>query len=78
MNNYFCTYDIGLVAGLLSAGFQIDEMNKDDPRRIGFKFKQDEELSLAVDDYFLDKLNVSARMMYDNFKMIKNITYNTH
>ena len=76
-NNYFCTYDLGLAAGLLSSGFEICEITKPEPTRLRFKFENTDELQTAIDDYFLDKLNVSARMMFDNLKMLKNKLFNS-
>ena len=75
-NDYFCTYDLGLATGLLSAGFEISAMDRVEAKRFQFKFVDSPELTEAIDDYFSDKLDVSARQMYDNLKMLKNRIYN--
>lgn len=69
------TYDLGCSAALLTAGFELLSLNKDNPHKSLFVFKKVEEIAEAVEGYWSGKLVVSARSYFDNIKMLKNRIY---
>jgi hypothetical protein len=75
--NYFSTYDLGLAAALISVGFDLVSLNKQDPHRVLFIFGKKIGIDKRVNDYFSGKLKVSARSLFDNIKMLKNRIYSS-
>lgn len=71
----YYTHDLGCAAALVSAGFALITLDKENPRKVGFIFRADKKLDKAVEDYFSDKLIVNARTFFDNLRMLKNRIY---
>ncbi len=69
------TYDLGCSAALLTAGFELLSLNKDNPHKSLFVFARSNELDKAVEDYWSSKLKVKARQYFENIKMLKNRIY---
>ena len=69
------TYDLGCSAALLTAGFELLSLNKDNPHKSLFVFKKVENIDEAVEGYWSGKLVVAARSYFDNIKMLKNRIY---
>jgi hypothetical protein len=76
-NQYFATYDLGLSAALVTEGFELISLVRDNPKKVKFVFPRTKELEKCVDDYFAGRLLVSARSLFDNTKMLKNRIYST-
>lgn len=74
-NDYFCTFDLGAAAALVSAGFQLVSLDKANPRKAQFTFLREAEIQAVLDDYWTDRLEVKARSFFDNLKMLKNRLY---
>jgi hypothetical protein len=74
-NNRFQTFDLGSAASLITAGFELIELDKTNPRKVQFIFRRTIDIEKVVDNYWDDKLNVSARAFFDNIKMLKNRIY---
>lgn len=74
---HYSTFDLGQAAALVSLGFQIESFDKTNPRKVQFIFRWQENLEKAIDDYWADRLNVRARAMFDNMKMLKNRIYSS-
>jgi hypothetical protein len=68
----FSTYDLGCSAALLSAGFELLSVNKSNPYKSLFVFRQEDDIEDAVEQYFADRLEVKARRYFDNLKALKN------
>lgn len=75
--NYFYTYDLGCSAALISVGFELISLDKQNQRKVLFIFKRKVGIDDAVNDYFSDRLEVSARKLFDNTKMLKNRIYSS-
>lgn len=75
--NYFSTYDLGLSAALISVGFELISLDKQDPHKVLFIFEKKIGIDKAVNDYFSGRLKVSARGLFDNIKMLKNRIYSS-
>ena len=67
--------DLGVVAALVTCGFEIVFTHKDDKGRVHFVFEETVALSRTVEDYYADNLQVKARRFHDNTKMLKGRIY---
>ena len=74
-NKYFSTSDLGCAAALISAGFDLISLNKDNPRKVLFIFKEKSGIEDTVNNYFSGKLKISAINLFNNTKMLKNRIY---
>lgn len=70
--NLFYTYDMGVSAALISVGFELVSMDKENPRKALFIFKREVGIENIVDSYWANRLEVKSRTFFDNLKMIKN------
>jgi len=71
----FSTFDLGCSAALISVGFELISLNKQNPRKVLFIFAKKDGIEKVVNDYFSGKLKVSARALFDTTKMLKNRIY---
>lgn len=75
VENRLYTFDLGAAASLVTAGFELIALDKANPRKVQFVFHRDTSIEKVVDDYWADKLEVKARSLFDNVKMLKNRIY---
>lgn len=73
--NFFYTYDLGASAALVCVGYELVALDKANPRKVQFIFARTSGIEEAVNEYFSDKLQVRARSLFDNVKMLKNRIY---
>ncbi len=71
----FATYDLGCSSALISAGFELVSLDKTNPRKVQYIFRQEVGIEKVVDEYWADRLEVKARTFFDNTKMLKNRIY---
>lgn len=71
----FITYDIGLAATLVTLGYTLFEVDKTNPRKSQFHFRRDEQIDKMVKNYWDNSLDLPARSLVDNLKMLKNRLY---
>ncbi len=71
----FTTYDLGVSAALLCAGFVLLSLKKENPRKALFIFKREDGIDDAANQYFADQLKVKARSFFDSTKALKNKLY---
>ena len=69
------TFDLSCAAALISTGFELVSLNKENPRKVQFIFDQEDSIKEVINDYWADKLLVNARTFFDNIKMLKNRIY---
>ena len=67
--------DLGLAAALVSCDFEILQTDWDKSGRAYFVFKQSDSLDGVVRHYWSDTLNVKARRLIENSKMLKSLIY---
>jgi len=72
---YFCTYDLGCSAALISAGFELISLDKENRRKVQFIFQRENGIEKVVNDYWADSLRVKTRTFFNNVKMLKNRIY---
>ncbi len=71
----FLTFDLGLASALATLGFELWEIDKTNPRKAQFIFIRGKGIEKTVNDYWNNNLQVNARSIVDNQKMIKNRLY---
>ena len=64
--------DLGLASALVTAGFEIEDINRSTDGRTSSIFQVTIPLNEAVNGYYADKLHVKARKFFDNIKMLKS------
>lgn len=72
INQIFSTFDLGLAAALISIDFQLFDLDKSNPRKVQFLFKDSNDLQEAIEDYWSNSLKVNARTNFETLKMLKN------
>ncbi len=73
--NEFSTFDLGCSAALISVGFEIISLDKQNPRKVQFIFHRATGIEKVVEDYWVGRLEIKARVFFDNVKMLKNRIY---
>lgn len=71
----FKTYDIFLSSVLLTLNYELLELDKSNPRKVCFLFKKEKDIEQIAQDYFNDKIKVSALALFNNQKNLKNRIY---
>lgn len=74
-SSLFSTYDLGVSAALLCAGFELLSVDKENPRKALFIFKKEADIENVANRYFSDKIKVKARSFFDHLKALKNTLY---
>ncbi len=74
IENYSIT-DLGCAAALVSAGFELVGLNKQDPHKVRFVFYSRKGIEKTANEYFVDQLEVKARKFFDNVRMLKNLLH---
>lgn len=72
---FFYTFDLGLSAALVSVGFSLVSLDRENLRKVQFVFRRSEGMDELVDAYWADRLEVKARTYFDATKMLKNRLY---
>lgn len=76
-NKTFQTFDLGLASALISAGYHLLNLDKSNPRKVQFFFKDSNSIQVVVENYWSDSLKVNARTHFENLKMLKNRIYSS-
>jgi len=73
--NKFSTFDLGLATVLMTLDYELLELDRSNPKRIGFIFKRGKDIEKIMNDYFNDKIKLPAQTLFNNQKAIKNRLY---
>lgn len=73
--NNFYSYDMGLSAALITAGFSLVSMDRTDRKKTQFVFKREEEMDREIEAYWSKELLVPALTYFDTLKMLKSRIY---
>lgn len=68
----YSTYDLGVSASLLCAGFELLSLDKENPRKALFIFRRADGIEETANLYFSDRLELKARSFFDSVKALKN------
>lgn len=74
----FCTFDLGLACALITLGYKLEGIGRENPSKAEFTFRTSGALENAVQKYWLKELELDTRSYYDNLKMLKNQLHSTH
>lgn len=73
--HFFYTFDLGLSAALVSVGFSLVSLDRENLRKVKFVFRRADGMDGVIDAYWADRLEVKARTYFDATKMLKNRLY---
>ena len=73
---HFETQDFSLATTLHALGFPLELLNRENPNRVGFCFKQTDELNNTVELFWKDEIVLNPKTFYLNQKILKNRLYN--
>ena len=76
-NKTYTTFDISLTAVLLTYGFELESIDKANPRKVQFIFLRKDTLDEIVTKYWSKELVVEPQSLLSNLKMLKNRIYST-
>lgn len=71
----FATTDLGLACALVTLGYAIERLDRDNPSRVQFVFRSQDGLQEDADNYWNDQLEVNPQSYFNNSKRIKNQIY---
>ena|SRR3989344_786446 len=71
------SYDLGVSAALICAGFELLSLNKENPHKSLFVFRRTDGIEEVVDLYWSDRLDIKARSFFDAIKALKNRLYSS-
>jgi len=75
MNKNFSTFDLGLAAVLVTLGYELLKLDKTNPKKVRFVFRQEKGIEQAMVDYYKDEIKLPAQTLFNNQKMLKNRIY---
>ncbi|MFH1623658.1 MAG: DUF5659 domain-containing protein [Pseudomonadota bacterium] len=70
--NWYFTFDLGLSAALISAGFSLVSIDRKNLSKAQFCFRRSEGMDKTIEAYWSDTLLTKARTYFDTLKMLKN------
>jgi hypothetical protein len=73
----FQTFDLGLCSALVSAGYEVIDVNKSNVQKVSFTFLNSPGLLQDVSNYWGNSLDVKALDYFNNLKMLKNRIYSS-
>ena len=73
--HFFYSFDLGLATALITAGFSLISLERENLRKAQFVFRRGDGMDDVVDAYWADNLEVKARRYFDTLKMLKNRLY---
>lgn len=72
---YFYSFDLGLATALITAGFSLVSLDRQNLRKVQFVFRRAEGLDEVINAYWEDTLEGKLRTYFDTQKMLKNRLY---
>ncbi len=73
--DFLYSFDLGLAAALISVGFSLVSLDRQNLRKTQFVFRRGDGIDKVVEAYWADSLKVKARTYFDTLKMLKNRLY---
>ncbi len=72
---YFETADLGLAAALVTSRINLERLNKTNPRRVVFQFRDTPYTAEQVKLYWSKELSVPALALLENMRILKTRIY---
>lgn len=77
--NLYETSDLGLASSLCCLGFRVDQLKRDNPRRVLFCFLGDQNnLERSAQQYWDGSLHLPAIQLFTHQKLLKQRIYGDH
>ncbi len=73
--NKFSTFDLGLATVLVTLGYKLIVLDKNNPQKVRFVFKEERGIEQAMLDFLNNKTKLPAQTLFNNQKMLKNRIY---
>lgn len=67
--------DIGLAASLTAKGFVVSDLDKSNPRRVVFIYRQSPELHASVNQFWSNQLLLPASVLLEHIRQLKSRIY---
>jgi len=64
--------DLGLTTALATAGFTLLALDRENPNKVKFVFRREQNIEKVADDFWADRLVQNSRSFWDNLKNLKN------
>lgn len=74
-NKTFDSSDLGCCAALITAGYELQNIDNTNIRKVVFIFDYSKAIAEAAEKFWSDNLMVSARRYFENIKMLKSRIY---
>lgn len=74
-NKYWSSHDLGCAAALVSLGFDLLALDKENPQKVKFIFKSAEDIEEVIKEYWDSGLQVDAQTYFNSLKRLKNQIY---
>ena len=74
-NDYFKHQDLSLVAALCCYGYQVEAIDKQNPSKVIFLIKRDEQLDDLIQKYWTHQLQVDPMSYFNFLKELKTRIY---
>jgi len=75
MSKKFSTFDLGLATTLLTLNYELIELEKTNPKKTRFVFKESGDINQTINHYWNNEITVSALSFFNNLKTLKNRLY---
>ena len=75
VDDIYSVTDLGCAAAILTAGFSLFALDRENPRKIKFAFHREADIEKVADDFWSDRLEQKSRSYWDNIKTLKNRLY---
>jgi len=75
MSKTYSTYDLNLATSLLTLGYKLIELDKENIKKVKFIFKHQKAIEQSANDFWEDKINLPAKTLFTNQKTLKNRIY---
>jgi len=75
MKQEFSTFDLGLATVLVTLGYELLELDKQNPKKVRFVFKRKKNIEQEIDNYWSNNTKLPPQILFNNQKMLKNRIY---
>jgi hypothetical protein len=75
MSKKFSTFDLGLATTLTTLGYKLLELDKTNPKKVRFVFKEEKNIEQTMLKYWNNEITIPALSLFNNLKTLKNRLY---
>lgn len=75
MSKKFSTFDLGLATTLFTLGYKLLELDKTNPKKVRFIFREEKNIEQTMLKYWNNEINLPALSLFNNLKTLKNRLY---